>query len=102
MCSPIEWKQAAAVSGLHERTIFSVDWSNQGNFLVTGASDDAIRIFHERGTANNFELVHTQIQAHSSDVNCVRWSPSMSAKFMLLASAGDDSLLRIWKFTPSG
>lgn len=105
--SPKEWKQAATLSGFHERTIFSVDWSAQGNFIVTGAADDAIRIFRENSASPAaFELAFQQNAAHLSDVNCVRWSPEMQQsadgkKSFLLASAADDALVRIWRFTPA-
>lgn len=104
MCrSPIEWKQAAAISGAHERTIFSVDWSPQGNWLVTGAADDALRIFRE-SPVGGFALALQRAAAHASDINCVRWSPQVqpaggSARSLLLATAADDALVRIWRFT---
>lgn len=104
--SPKEWKQAATLAGFHERTIFSVDWSAQGSFIVTGAADDAIRIFRESTNASTFELAFQQNAAHSSDINCVRWSPEVQQtadgrKSFLLASAADDALVRIWRFTPA-
>ncbi|TMW62633.1 hypothetical protein Poli38472_005251 [Pythium oligandrum] len=98
--SRMEWKQVATLSGYHERTIFSADWSCQGNFLVTGAGDDAIRVFQD--AAGAFELVHNQPKAHTSDINCVRWCPRLEQdqKSLLLASAGDDTFIRVWSFTP--
>jgi WD40 repeat protein len=97
--SPMEWKQVTTLSGYHERTIFSVDWSNKDNLLVTGAADDAIRIFKETSNSSaskpTFELIFQQFNAHASDVNCVRWSPDANSG--LLASAGDDSLIHLWK-----
>lgn len=114
-CSPMEWKQAATLSGFHERTIFSVDWSKGGNYIATGAADDTIRIFCERsgasssaalpsGSSPSFDLAFRQIDAHSSDINCVRWSPEVQhdangKRSFLLASAADDALIRIWRFT---
>lgn len=37
-----------------------------------------------------------QEQAHEADVNCVRWRPGDRG---LLASAGDDGDVRIWRCT---
>ncbi|TYZ65622.1 hypothetical protein PybrP1_003736 [[Pythium] brassicae (nom. inval.)] len=96
--SPIEWKQAATLAGAHERTIFSVDWSPQGNWLVTGAADDALRVFREAADGA-FELALQHAAAHASDINCVRWSPRAQHGSLLLASAADDALVRIWRFT---
>lgn len=33
-------------------------------------------------------------QAHAADVNCVRWHPQQQG---LLASAGDDGVVKLWK-----
>ncbi|KAG6574536.1 WD repeat protein 39 [Phytophthora cinnamomi] len=101
--SPKQWTQAFKVSGCHERTIFSVDWSKHGDLLVTGAADNAIRVFQGQptGAPSSFELVVLQKEAHASDINCVRWSPQLhddgSKKALLLASASDDGLVRVWK-----
>ena len=96
----MEWKQATFLSGYHDRTIFSVDWSKTGNLLVTGAADDTIRIFRETSDSTPshpaFELLVQHSNAHTGDVNCVRWGPNADAQ--LLASTGDDNLVRIWQF----
>ena len=44
-----------------------------------------------------FKLALNKASAHHSDVNCVRWSPVDPT---LLASAGDDNTIRLWRFTP--
>ncbi|RMX62874.1 hypothetical protein KXD40_003313 [Peronospora effusa] len=99
-----QWKETSTLSDFHERTIFSVDWSKHENVIVTGAGDNAIRVFRGQstGTSSSFDLVADQKQAHASDINCVRWSPQLleenGTKTLLLASAGDDALVRIWKF----
>jgi WD40 repeat protein len=99
-----QWKQAFTVADCHERTIFSVDWSKQGDFLVTGAADNGIRVFQGRpaGDVSSFDLAVFQKEAHASDINCVRWNPQLQEeggkKSLLLASASDDAVVRIWKF----
>ena len=35
-------------------------------------------------------------EAHGGDVNCVRWHPQEAT---LLASAGDDGAVHLWRFT---
>jgi hypothetical protein len=35
-------------------------------------------------------------KAHIGDVNCVRWRAGGAAGPQLLASAGDDGLIKIW------
>jgi len=86
------------IAGYHERTIFSVDWSKQG-FIATGAADDSIRIFAEgHGEGPSYVQTCHVPKAHAQDVNCVRWNPVQSD---ILASCGDDFLVKIWKFLPS-
>lgn len=106
--SLMQWKRATTLSGFHERTIFSIDWSSQKDLIVTGASDDAIRVFKlQQASANtaspSFDLVGKLDKAHSNDINCVRWSPagvSDNDGSLLLASAGDDAVVRVWRFVP--
>lgn len=97
----------ATCSGYHTRTIFSVDWSQSG-YIATGSADNSICIFSVR--ASSFEegvegmgqvscrLECRKEQAHSFDVNCVRWHPKIPG---LLASAGDDGAIRLWQFEPA-
>ena len=42
------------------------------------------------------ELLAERLRAHDGDVNCVRWHPLDST---LLASAGDDGTVRLWRLT---
>lgn len=75
-----------------------------------GCGDNAIRLFegshsqdgeHQDADGSQqspgFHLALTKQNAHSADVNCVRWSPTDPT---LLASAGDDNAIRIWRYTP--
>jgi WD40 repeat protein len=69
-----------------------------------GSGDNSICI-HEEGPCSSadidplqkpsFFLAARQLQAHPSDVNCVRWHPTDPA---LLASAGDDGSIRLWRY----
>lgn len=49
------------------------------------------------GTASSFQMTAHQVQAHSLDINCVRWHPSDAT---LLASASDDGSVKIWQYHP--
>ena len=44
-----------------------------------------------------FSLLCKREQAHPLDVNCVRWHPADPS---LLASAGDDCCIRLWRWRP--
>ena len=98
-----QYKRCATLSGYHDRTIFSVDWSAHHGRIVTGAADDTIRIFAEGGATSPsdaspaFELELSVPSAHAGDVNCVRWCPRAAS---ILVSTGDDGIVRLWKFVP--
>jgi cytosolic iron-sulfur protein assembly protein CIAO1 len=109
---------AATCSGYHNRTIFSIDWaplppsnsdSNICGYIASASADNRICIFAVKqaviengGDAGNSgassvscQLECRKEQAHPCDVNCVRWHPKDGS---LLASAGDDGCIKIWKF----
>ena len=123
------WQLLATVQGHHPSTIFSVDWGQQGQ-IASGCADNAIRVFAEASAAaepgtspgasscggegavpsvrqlflkqqeqqqQQWVLQCTHEQAHDADVNCVRWHPHTPG---LLASAGDDGIVRLWLYTP--
>ncbi|KAJ7524171.1 hypothetical protein O6H91_18G080600 [Diphasiastrum complanatum] len=93
------WKHLCTISGHHERTIFSVHWSRTNGLIATGSADDCIRIFAEDPTnvasSVSFCKVLEKQKAHEGDVNSVRWHPKDPR---LLASAGDDGVIKIWEF----
>lgn len=101
------------LEGQHHRAIYDVHWGSPG--IVTGGADNAIRIFRASpgvantasalaspdvhppapGLSSTLALAVEVRQAHNGDVNSVRWSPGDS---QLLASAGDDAVIRLWRF----
>eukprot|EP00891_Asterochloris_glomerata_P002749 jgi/Astpho2/2749/e_gw1.00050.142.1_t len=101
-------KLLTTVTGLHERTIFSVHWSSAGP-VATGSSDNGLRIFEEVQSVDSdaasldpsssqqpcFRMSVHKEQAHDFDVNCVRWHPKDP---LLLASAGDDNSVKLWRY----
>ncbi|CAM9829211.1 unnamed protein product [Chrysoparadoxa australica] len=97
-----KWVSVSTLSGYHRRCIYSVDWAQSGHkCIATGAGDDCIRIFQESEYSSpssdspSFDLEVTVEEAHEGDVNCVRWNP---VDVDLLASVGDDGLVRVWRF----
>ena len=107
------WKLSCAISGYHTSSIYTCDWSPNADIVATGDGGNSIRIFSpmrdqdhpmasegngDGGVAN--ELSHWgQVavvqQAHSQDVNCVKFNPKVGS---LLASCGDDGVVKIWSF----
>lgn len=110
-------------SGFAERSVYGIDWAPRGVRVVVAASgDNSITLL---GVQEDFEgvhprVLHREINAHFTDVNTVRFSPfplptrrEMSVTDesenegedhmmnrsveCLLASGGDDGLIRVWQ-----
>jgi len=84
------WKCQYTIAGIHPRSIYDLDWSQDG-LIVTAGGDDAIRIFREE--ENEWVCEHTEYNSHDMDVNCVQWNPKNSHT---IASCSDDELVKIW------
>lgn len=101
------WKCVGKLPSAHKQPIYSVHCASARaghGRIVTGGGDDSIHIFREINNNNHSSpdapLFTTEVsvkKAHDGDVNCVRWHPLDGS---LLASVGDDGLVKIWKFTP--
>ncbi len=98
----------ATVSGYHDRPVYSVDIVRTGNRLLvaSGGGDDSIVVVEmdvNEGSTDADEDARVVAKAvvrgaHSQDVNCVRWRPQgegQGTEYML-ASCGDDQLVKIW------
>ncbi|PKI49329.1 protein CIA1 [Punica granatum] len=94
------WSHLCTLSGYHDRTVFSVHWSRKG-LIVTGAADDAIRLFVESKDGSvdepSYKMILRKEKAHDMDVNSVQWGPGETR---LLASASDDGTIKIWELQP--
>lgn len=68
--------------------------------IATACGDDVIRIFKESEISDknqpSYELVASKTQAHSQDVNTVRWSLTLPN---VLVSTSDDGDIKLWKLT---
>ncbi|KAJ9181398.1 hypothetical protein P3X46_009531 [Hevea brasiliensis] len=89
------WSHVCTLSGYHDRTIFSVDWSREG-IIASGAADDAIRFFVESkdGLVPSYGLLLKSEKAHDMDINSVQWGPGENR---LIASASDDGSIKMWE-----
>uniref|UniRef100_A0A7S2P244 Probable cytosolic iron-sulfur protein assembly protein CIAO1 homolog n=1 Tax=Leptocylindrus danicus TaxID=163516 RepID=A0A7S2P244_9STRA len=96
------WKCVGMLSSAHTRTIYSVHCAparaGHGRIASVGA-DDVLNVYREvcgsSSDAPKFERDISVPAAHAGDVNCVRWNPRDGA---LLATTGDDGLVRIWRY----
>lgn len=93
------WDLLFSVPSAHTRTIFSLDFLQNVNLLVTAGGDNAVcvrKVKIENGFVDENRAVKFS-NAHEQDVNCVRFRPIQSTKDeATFATAGDDGKLKIW------
>jgi len=88
----------STLSGYHDRTVYSCSWNAEGDLLATAGADDKLCIFKktESGSADSFISMGISEQkksAHDMDINSVVFHP----KENILATAGDDCVVKIWR-----
>jgi len=91
----------------HDRSVYSVSWGKgkgleEGSlgWLASASGDGRINVWNMHRTEGQ-SLAATLIASHPdahgvSDVNCVVWCPREGFED-LLATAGDDCSVRVWK-----
>eukprot|EP00762_Andalucia_godoyi_P000977 ANDGO_03810.mRNA.1 hypothetical protein len=100
-----QFRCVCTLSGFHDRPVYSVSWSRDGDKLASGGGDDSICVFKRpdgpqsqgNDSGEGWYLDHRQARAHNSDVNCVAWNPKNAS---LLASCSDDAMISLWRYEP--
>lgn len=101
------FRVAARVDNLHPNGALCVDWKTH---IASGGADDSICVLRQKQNENSndketdkattnlreiWEIAARRQRAHKGDVNRVSWSPVHEN---ILASCGDDGLVRIWRY----
>ncbi|KAG7091245.1 hypothetical protein E1B28_010296 [Marasmius oreades] len=108
-----EWEfQCVSIIEGHERSIYSISWGT-GNcevkdgfqgWIATGGGDGVLRIWEiiqDRDEGENTRMIASLPNAHGvHDINTVVWCPRSGLNH-LLASTGDDGLVKVWKVVAS-
>mmetsp|Transcript_14479 Transcript_14479/g.17608 ORF Transcript_14479/g.17608 Transcript_14479/m.17608 type:complete len:475 (+) Transcript_14479:169-1593(+) len=98
------WKCVGKLPSAHKQPVYTVHCapSRAGHGrIASGGGDDTINIYREIDSSPDaplFTLDTSVKKAHNGDINCIRWHPLDGT---LLASGGDDGLVKIWKFSQS-
>ena len=90
------WRSLYKVSNANDCPIYSVDWSQDHGYILSAGGDNCINLYSfssREGVEHQFE----EKQAHANDINCIRWNPNSNFQH-LIATAGDDGLVKIWVF----
>jgi len=96
------WHCIQVISDVHPRAVYSVDWLKLSekprtqSAIATACGDNHIRIFE---CIAEVWVCVADVAGHDGDVNAVAWSPrSGEVGEVLLASAGDDAKLLLWRY----
>ena len=71
----------------HNRAVYSVTWSRNGNILASSGSDGTVRLWNPNSGVN-----YAVLRGHTEVIRSVVFSPDGKT----LASASDDNTARIW------
>ena len=93
-----EWSDSDIILNHHSRPIYAVSWSKHHNFIATSGGDGIIKILKEE-EGKLLQVCAQSLPEGANEINILKWCPLESDSF-LFATGGDDSLVRIWKFTP--
>ena len=92
-----KWNQSCVILEHHSRTIFSVSWSKVHGYIATVGGDNVIKILKEEN--GQLQVVcEASLPLGGNEVNSIAWCP-LEANANLLATGGDDGLIRIWRLS---
>ena len=84
-------QRAAAESGGHASSVWSIAFHPQGDAMVSASDDGSLRFWHAK-SKTPVTFASALLDAHSRPVYAVDWSPDGSR----VASVGGDNALRVW------
>lgn len=93
------------LSGYHEMPIYSLSYNSELQILASVGGDDRLIIYRIGQSEESSNLTARVLEkivfirliikdrAHQSDINCVRWHPTLP----ILMTCADDGSLKIWQ-----
>lgn len=99
---PSSWKCISTIQGYHNRTIYDLSWCKYTDTIVSASGDNSLVFYSktrdEISGEDMFICIDKFSQAHDCDINSVSWNTKADG---LLATAGDDRLIKVWNFDKS-
>lgn len=100
----IKYQLVYTYTKAHERSIYSVSWSKNSDYILTAGGDNVINIFKFLPPNNSqdsskecrLDLVKCIKNAHIADINCVKWHPKHDGLFV---STSDDGQVKLWEIS---
>lgn len=99
-----QWECVATLQGQHPRPVYACDWlrldGSSRVAIATACGDNHVRVFEpeDQASLSAWRCV-ADVHAHDGDANAVAWcSRQPSEGVGLLASAGDDCEVVLWRF----
>lgn len=93
------WAKGTTAEVSRSQPCLSIDWSPDGDALATAGADDTLRVFSVGAARSALDLLAEEPGAHDGEANCIAWCPwPAEAGRRLLASCGDDGVVRVWQW----
>lgn len=101
------WKKLVILPNLHDRPIYSVDWSAasdhfpHGVIATAGGADDIVLlrpVFEESSEKMNLQVLCSVKAAHQNDINSIVFNPKYPT---LVVTGSDDAKIKLWQVMTS-
>lgn len=104
-----DWQRISTIRDVHrDQPIYTIDWNVVHQVIATGGGDNSISLVpYEGGSPGGDSLgrlvgsgdnVYRFEEAHTGDINCLRWNPLFApGANELLASVSDDGDVKVWR-----
>lgn len=88
-----QWELESILPPAHNRSVYSVDWNDNG--LIASCGSDSRLIVYKEEKPGKWQVLASKYLAHGTcELNCVKWCSDNE-----LLTAGDDGKVKLWKLS---